>query len=80
MLHLFDLDTVDEGLVKDGIDFDKENIAKNLTLFLYPDDSDEEGRKLRFISSILWSAAALSIFWTNVKEREAPSTIFLIMQ
>ncbi len=47
MLHLFDLDTVDEGLVKDGIDFDKENIAKNLTLFLYPDDSDEEGRKLR---------------------------------
>ena len=47
MVHLFDLDTVDEGLVKDGIDFDKENIAKNLTLFLYPDDSDEEGRKLR---------------------------------
>jgi len=47
MLHLFDLDTVDEGLVKDGIDFDKEDIAKNLTLFLYPDDSDEEGRKLR---------------------------------
>ncbi len=47
MLHLFDLDTVDEGLVKDGIDFDKENISKNLTLFLYPDDSDEEGRKLR---------------------------------
>lgn len=47
MLHLFDLDTVDEGLVKDGIDFDKENIAKNLTLFLYPDDSDEKGRKLR---------------------------------
>ena len=47
MLRLFDLDTVDEGLVKDGIDFDKENIAKNLTLFLYPDDSDEEGRKLR---------------------------------
>lgn len=47
MLHLFDLDTVDEGLLKDGIDFDKENIAKNLTLFLYPDDSDEEGRKLR---------------------------------
>ena len=36
MLHLFDLDTVDEGLVKDGIDFDKENIAKNLTLFFFP--------------------------------------------
>ena len=47
MLHLFDLDTVDESLVEDGIDFDKQNIAKNLTLFLYPDDSDEDGRKLR---------------------------------
>ena len=47
MLHLFDLDTVDESLVEDGIDFDKQNIAKNLTLFLYPDDSDEDDRKLR---------------------------------
>ena len=46
-LHLFDVETVDEGLVKDGIDFDKEDIAKNLTLFLYPDDSDDEGRLLR---------------------------------
>ena len=41
MLHLFDLDTVDEGLVKDVIDFDKENIAKNLTLFLYHKDGTE---------------------------------------
>ena len=46
-LHLFDVETVDEGLVGDGIDFDKENIAKNLTLFLYPDDSDDAGRILR---------------------------------
>lgn len=46
-LHLFDVETVDEGLVGDGIDFDKENIAKNLTLFLYPDDSDDKGRILR---------------------------------
>ncbi|MFT4007439.1 MAG: glycogen/starch/alpha-glucan family phosphorylase, partial [Lacrimispora sp.] len=46
-LHLFDLETVDEGIVKEGITFDKENIKKNLTLFLYPDDSDEAGRKLR---------------------------------
>lgn len=47
-LHLFDVETVDEGIVKgDGIDFDKEDIAKNLTLFLYPDDSDEKGRLLR---------------------------------
>ena len=46
-LHLFDVESVDEGIVKDGIDFDKSEIAKNLTLFLYPDDSDEAGRKLR---------------------------------
>ena len=46
-LHLFDVDTVDESIVKDGIFFDKTDIAKNLTLFLYPDDSDEEGRLLR---------------------------------
>ena len=46
-LHLFDVDTVDESMVKDGITFDKRDIAKNLTLFLYPDDSDEEGRQLR---------------------------------
>ncbi|MEY8352427.1 glycogen/starch/alpha-glucan phosphorylase [Lachnospiraceae bacterium 54-53] len=46
-LHLFDLESVDEGIVKEGISFDKEDIGKNLTLFLYPDDSDEAGRKLR---------------------------------
>lgn len=46
-LHLFDVETVDESLVGEGIDFDKENIAKNLTLFLYPDDSDDAGRILR---------------------------------
>lgn len=47
-LHLFDVDTVDEGIVpKDSIDFDKHEIQKNLTLFLYPDDSDDAGRMLR---------------------------------
>ncbi|WP_296117244.1 glycogen/starch/alpha-glucan phosphorylase [uncultured Eubacterium sp.] len=46
-LQLFDIDTVDESMVQDGISFDKKEIAKNLTLFLYPDDSDEDGRKLR---------------------------------
>ena len=46
-LHLFDAETVDESIVGDGIDFDKEDIAKNLTLFLYPDDSDDKGRLLR---------------------------------
>ena len=46
-LHLFDVETVDESIVGEGIDFDKEDIAKNLTLFLYPDDSDDKGRLLR---------------------------------
>ena len=46
-LHLFDVDTLDESLVGDGIDFDKRNIQKNLTLFLYPDDSDKAGQLLR---------------------------------
>ena len=46
-LHLFDVESVDESIVRDGISFNKEDIAKNLTLFLYPDDSDEDGRLLR---------------------------------
>ncbi|MDY3249247.1 MAG: glycogen/starch/alpha-glucan phosphorylase, partial [Candidatus Choladocola sp.] len=47
-LHLFDIETVDETIVHpDGITFDKTDITKNLTLFLYPDDSDEQGRMLR---------------------------------
>ena len=46
-LHLFDIDSVDETIVESGIDFDKEDIEKNLTLFLYPDDSDEKGKLLR---------------------------------
>lgn len=46
-LHLFDIESLDESLVEDGINFDKDDIEKNLTLFLYPDDSDDAGRKLR---------------------------------
>lgn len=47
-LHLFDVKTVDESIVpEDSINFDKKKIQKNLTLFLYPDDSDDDGRKLR---------------------------------
>jgi len=46
-LHLFDVESVDESLVQDGIQFDKSQFVKNLTLFLYPDDSDESGRLLR---------------------------------
>ena len=46
-LHLFDVETADDSIVRNGIDFDKNDIARNLTLFLYPDDSDEAGRLLR---------------------------------
>lgn len=46
-LHLFDVESVDESIVEDGISFGKTDVAKNLTLFLYPDDSDREGRILR---------------------------------
>lgn len=46
-LHLFDIESVDESIVEEGIDFDKTSIDKNLTLFLYPDDSDEAGHLLR---------------------------------
>ena len=46
-LHLFDVESVDESIVEDGISFDKTDVAKNLTLFLYPDDNDREGRILR---------------------------------
>lgn len=46
-LHLFDIESVDEAIVDEGISFNKEDIKKNLTLFLYPDDSDDQGRKLR---------------------------------
>ena len=68
-LHLFDLDTIDEELIKDGIFFDKEDIKKNLTLFLYPDDSDEEGRKLRIYQQyFMVSSAAQYILDECVKK------------
>ena len=57
-LNLFDLDTIDESIVHDGIAFDKTAIDKNLTLFLYPDDSDEAGRRLRVYQQYLMVSAA----------------------
>ena len=58
-LRLFDIETVDESIVGETIDFNKEDIAKNLTLFLYPDDSDEKGRLLRvYQQSFMVSNAA----------------------
>jgi len=63
-LHLFDIETVDESLVKKGIDFNKKKYEKNLTLFLYPDDSDEAGNLLRIYQEyFLVSNAAQLILW-----------------
>ena len=68
-LHLFDVESVDESIVGDGIDFDKEDIDKNLTLFLYPDDSDEAGNLLRIYQEyFMCSNAAQLILW-EMKER-----------
>ena len=60
-LHLFDLDSVDESIVEEGIDFDKEDIQKNLTLFLYPDDSDEKGRLLRIYQQYFMVSAGAQL-------------------
>ena len=67
-LHLFDLDTVDESIVKNGIDFDKKAIAKNLTLFLYPDDSDDDGRKLRVYQQYFMVSNAAQLILKEQKE------------
>ena len=60
-LRLFDLETVDESIVKDGIDFDKTEIEKNLTLFLYPDDSDDKGRLLRVYQQYFMASNAAQL-------------------
>ena len=60
-LNLFDLDTVDESVIGDGISFDKKEIAKNLTLFLYPDDSDEDGRLLRIYQQYFMVSAGAQL-------------------
>ncbi len=60
-LHLFDIETVDESVIEDGIDFDKTEIEKNLTLFLYPDDSDENGRLLRIYQQYLMVSAGAQL-------------------
>ena len=60
-LHLFDVDTVDESLVTEGISFDKTDIKKNLTLFLYPDDSDDDGRILRIYQQYFMVSCAAQL-------------------
>ncbi len=68
-LHLFDIESVDEAMVGETIDFDKEAIAKNLTLFLYPDDSDESGRLLRVYQQYFMVCNAVSLILKEAEEK-----------
>lgn len=69
-LHLFDVESVDESIVKKGITFDKEEIEKNLTLFLYPDDSDEAGNLLRIYQQYFMVSNAAQLILYEMKERQ----------
>ncbi|MBR5248307.1 MAG: glycogen/starch/alpha-glucan phosphorylase [Lachnospiraceae bacterium] len=69
-LHLFDLETVDENLVKEGIAFDKDAIEKNLTLFLYPDDSDEAGNLLRIHQQYFMVSCAAQLILDEMKQKD----------
>lgn len=68
-LHLFDIETIDESMVKEGIKFDKEEIAKNLTLFLYPDDSDEAGHLLRIYQQYFMVSNGAQYILKEAKDR-----------
>ena len=68
-LHLFDLDSVDESIIHDGIQFDKNDIKKNLTLFLYPDDSDEAGKLLRLYQQYFMVSNAAQLIIKEAEDR-----------
>lgn len=69
-LRLFDVDTVDDSLVEEGIIFDKDEIEKNLTLFLYPDDSDEKGRLLRIYQQYFMVSNAAQWILREMKAKQ----------
>ena len=69
-LRLFDIESIDESIVKEGISFDKEQIEKNLTLFLYPDDSDEAGHLLRIYQQYFMVCNAAQLILREMKEKK----------
>lgn len=69
MLNLFDLDSVDESVIGEGISFDKKDIARNLILFLYPDDSDEDGRLLRIYQQYFMVSAGAQLILKECADR-----------
>lgn len=68
-LHLFDIDTIDETIVNDGISFDQKDIRKNLTLFLYPDDSTKEGQILRIYQQYFMVSNATQLILMEEKAK-----------
>ena len=68
-LHLFDIDTIDETIVNDGISFDPKDIRKNLTLFLYPDDSTKEGQMLRIYQQYFMVSNATQLILMEEKAK-----------
>ena len=68
-LHLFDADSVDESIIEDGITFNKEEIQKNITLFLYPDDSDEAGHLLRIYQQYFMVSNAAQFILKEAEDR-----------
>ncbi len=68
-LHLFDLDTVDESIIHNGIQFDKKDIEKNLTLFLYPDDCDKDGKLLRIYQQYFMVSNAAQLIIKEAEEK-----------
>ncbi|SKC44524.1 starch phosphorylase [[Eubacterium] yurii] len=68
-LHLFDIETVDERIVKEGIYFDKSDISQNLTLFLYPDDSDDRGKLLRIYQQYFMVSCGAQLILKELKEK-----------
>lgn len=71
-LNLFDLDSVDDHIVTQGIQFNKEDIARNLTLFLYPDDGDEAGRRLRVYQQYFMVSNAAQLILKEMDEKGYP--------
>lgn len=68
-LHLFDIENVNENMVQEGITFDKDDIEQNLTLFLYPDDSDEKGQLLRIYQQYFMVSAGAQLILEECESR-----------
>lgn len=68
-LNLFDIENIDYNLISEGIEFDEENIEKNLTLFLYPDDSTKKGELLRIYQQYFMVSSGAQLIIDEAKER-----------